>query len=140
MLELYASTTVSPNLLILLGEQHADPNDVYAYYDVAETALNYGILKGCKMFVSCAVFRSRKAEDRVYVAATTSQEAEKLGDKPFPFGRIISQTGPLLGLAKVEGFRIISILGSIKGNQDDESLSDILLDRLIKVLDLTLVK
>ncbi|MCJ7634281.1 hypothetical protein MUP77_18060, partial [Candidatus Bathyarchaeota archaeon] len=27
MLELYASTTVSPNLLILLGEQHADPND-----------------------------------------------------------------------------------------------------------------
>lgn len=143
MLELYASTSVSPNLLVLLGEQHADPNDVYAYYDVAETAFKYGVLKGCKTFISCSVFRSRKAEDRVYVAATISQEAsalaEKLGDKPFPFGRIVGQTGPLLGLAKVEGFGIISILGSVKGSQDDESLPDIILDRLIKVLDLTLV-
>ncbi len=142
-LELYASTIVSPNLLILLGEQNIDSNDVYAYYDVAEAAFNFGVLKGCKTFASCNVFRSRKAEDRVYVAATTSQEAstlaEKLGDKPFPFGRIISQTGPLLGLAKIGGFRVISILGSIKGSQDDDSLPDLLLDRLIKVLELTLV-
>ena len=142
-LELYASKSVLPNLLILLGEQNIDPNDVYAHYDVAEAAFNFGVLKGCKTFVSCAVFRSQKSEDRVYVAATTSKEAsalaEKLGDKPFPFGRIISQTGPLLGLAKVGGFRIISILGSVKGSQDDESLPDVLFDRLIKVLDLTLV-
>lgn len=142
-LEFFASKHVSPNLLMLLGDQHSQPDDVYAYYDVAEKALEYGVLKGCKTFVSCAVFRSHKAEDRIYIAATTSQEAsilaEKLGDNSFPFGKIINQTGPLLGLAKIRGFKIISILGLIKGGPEDESLPNILLDRLVKVLDLMLV-
>jgi proteasome assembly chaperone (PAC2) family protein len=142
-LEFYAAEGVSPNLLIFLGEQHADPNDVYAYYDVSEAALNYAIAKGCKIFASCAIFRSKRAEDRVYVAATTSQEAtslsEKLGDKPFPFGKIIGQMGPLLGLAKVQGYKVLSILGSIKGDQEDENMANILLDRLVKAIELTLV-
>ena len=142
-LEFYATKDVSPNLLILLGEQHADSNDVYAYYDVSETALNYAVTEGCKIFTSCAIFRSKRAEDRVYVAGTTSKEAtslsEKLGDKPFPFGKIIGQTGPLLGLAKAQGYKVLSILGSIKGDQEDENIMNILLDRLIKAIKLTLV-
>lgn|GEM_PF-2566327 len=142
-LEFYASTSVSPNLLILLGEQHANPDDVYAYYDVAEAALDYGVLQGCKAFISCVVFRSRRAEDIIHVAATTSQEAsalaEKLGGKPFGLGRIVSQMGPLLGLAKARGFKVMSILGPLKGRPGDEAMANILLDRLVKALDLALV-
>jgi proteasome assembly chaperone (PAC2) family protein len=142
-LEFHASTRVSPNLLILLGEQHANPDDPYAYYDVAETALDYGVLKGCKAFTSCSVFRSQRAEDRIYVAATTSQEAsslaEKLGVKPFRFGRIVSQMGPLLGLAKARGFEAICILGALRGGPYDEGLASLLFDHLVKALGLTLV-
>jgi len=142
-LEVYASARVSPNLLVLLGDQHANPDDVYAYYDVAETVLEYGVRQGSKTFASCAVFRSRRAEDRVYVAATTSEEAsslaERLGGKPFSFGRIVSQMGPLLGLARVRGFRIICVLGPLKGGPEDEAMASILFDRLTKALELTMV-
>ena len=138
-----ASESVAPNLLILSGEQNANPDDVYAYYNVAEKALDYGVQQGCKMFTSCAVFRSRRAEDTIYVAATTSEEAsvlaEKLSGKPFGFGRIVSQMGPLLGLAKVHGFKVVSILAPLKGGSQDEALASILLDRLVKALSLTLV-
>lgn len=142
-LEFYTSTGVSPNLLILLGEQHANPDDVYAYYDVAETALDYGVLQGCKTFASCSVFPSRRAENRIYVAATTSDEAasiaEKLGGKPFSFGRIVSQMGPLLGLAKARSFRVICILGPLKGGPEDGAMASILFDSLVKALELTIV-
>jgi len=141
-LEFYASTKVSPNLLILLGEPHANPDDVYAYYDVAEAALDYGVLQGCKAFTSCSIFRSRRAEERIYVAATTFQEAsslaEKLGCKPFGFGRIVSQMGPLLGLAKIRGFKVICVLGPLRGDPGDEALGNLLFDRLVKALGLTL--
>lgn len=142
-LEFYASARVSPNLLILLGEQHANPEEVYAYYDVAETALDHGVLQGCRTFASCAVFRSRRVEDRIYVAATTSDEAaslaEKLGSKPFSLGRIVGQMGPLLGLAKTRSFRVICILGSLKGGPEDGAMASILFDGLVKALELTIV-
>lgn len=142
-LEFYASASVVPNLLILLGEQHADPNDVHAYYDVAEAALDYGVLQGCKTFAACGVFRSRRAINRIYVAATTPEEAsslaERLGCSPFTFGRIVSHTGPLLSLAKMRGFKVLCILGSLKGGPEDEVLSSILLDGLVKALELTMV-
>ncbi len=143
-LEFYASRSVLPNILLLVGESRANNDDVYANYDIAEAALDYGISNGCKTFLSCSIFRSQRAEERVYIAASSAQEAtflaEKLGDKPFPFGRIFSQTGPLLGMAKIEGFKVISILGSIKGNPEDSDLPEILLDRILRVVDLSLVQ
>jgi uncharacterized protein len=143
-LEFYASKQVLPNVLLLVGELQASNDDVYANYDIAKAALDYGILNGCKTFLSCSIFRSQRAVERVYVAATSAQEAsvlaEKLGDKPFPFGRIFSQTGPLLGMAKIEGFKAVSILGSIKGDSEDADLPEILLDRILRVVDLSLVQ
>lgn len=142
-LEFYASKHVLPNVLLLVGELQADNDDVYANYDIAKAALDYGVLNGCKTFLSCSVFRSQRAVERIYVAAGSAQEAsvlaEKLGDKPFPFGRIFGQMGPLIGMAKIEGFRVVSILGSIKGDSEDADLPDILLDRLLRAVDLSLV-
>ena len=143
-LEFYASKQVLPHILLLVGELQASNDDVYANYDIAKAALDYGILNGCSTFLSCSIFRSQRATERVYIAATDAQEAsvlaEKLGDKPFPFGRIFSQTGPLLGMAKIEGFKVVSILGSIKGDSEDADLPEILLDRILRVVDLSLVQ
>jgi proteasome assembly chaperone (PAC2) family protein len=142
-IEFHASSNVTPNLLILTGEQNADPNDVYANYEIAETVLDYSVAQGCKTFVSCTVFRSRRAKDAVYVASATSSEAsvlaERLGVKTFGFGRIVSQMGPLLGLAKARGFRVISILGPLKSSPEDETLPGILLDVLAEALELKLI-
>jgi proteasome assembly chaperone (PAC2) family protein len=142
-IEFHASNSVTPNLLVLTGEQSADPNDVYAHYEIAETVLDHAIALGCKTFISCTVFRSRRAKDAIYVASTTSREAsglaERLGAKTFSFGRIVSQMGPLLGLARARGFKVMSILGPLKSSAEDEALPGILLDVLAEALELKLV-
>jgi len=45
--------------------------------------------------------------------------------------------GPLLGLAKAHSFRVICILGSLKGGPEDGAMASILFDSLVKVLELT---
>jgi hypothetical protein len=47
--------------------------------------------------------------------------------------------GPLLGLAKARGFRVISILGPLQSSPEDETLPEILLDVLAEALELKLV-
>jgi proteasome assembly chaperone (PAC2) family protein len=139
-LDIYAATKVTPNLLILSGAENLDPDNVQAHYELAETILKNATEMGCKRFITCTAIRSKKAEEKIYIAATSSAETtqitERHGGKPFSLGRIMIPTGPLLGLAKTSGLRVLCIIGIIAEDQTEEETAQLLYDYLVGALEL----
>ncbi len=137
-LELHAATKVTPNLLILSGTEHLDQDNVQAHYELAETILRQAIRMGCKRLVTCTTMRSKRAEEKIYIAATNAAEANKVteehGGKPFELGRVTLPTGPLLGLAKIHGLQVLCIIGMAEDRTDNET-AQLLYNYLLETLE-----
>ena len=138
--DIYAATKVTPNLVILTGAEHLDPDDVQAHYELADIILKNATAMGCRRFATCTAIRSKKAEEKIYIAATNSAETiqitERHGGKPFSLGRIMIPTGPLLGLARTNGHKVLCIIGIIAEDQTEEETAQLLYDYLVGALEL----
>jgi proteasome assembly chaperone (PAC2) family protein len=136
-LDIYAVSNVAPNLLIITGEEDLDPDDFRAHYEFAEAILDYSTKMGCQRLITGTAIRSRRAQERIYVAATTSSEAaktaEKFGGKPFSLGRINIPTGPLIGMAKIRGYRVLCIIATLDEQTKFEEITSLLYDYIIRV-------
>jgi len=128
--DLYASELFDPNIVIMSGDAGPSPDDGQAHYEVFNTTLGFARELGCRRFLSFGSFQAEKAEDKIYVAATTgrlvSSVTGKLGGKPFAKGRIDGLIGMILGLARVQGFPAICVLGlSEKNRYPDDTAHEI---------------
>ncbi|MEM2094461.1 MAG: PAC2 family protein [Candidatus Bathyarchaeia archaeon] len=138
-LEIYAAAQLTPGLLILTGTDQLDQENVQAYYELADTILKCAIELECRKVVACTTMRSKKAEERIYIAATDTAETKEIvgkhGGKPFMLGRITLPMGPLLGLAKIHGLKVLCIIGMITEDSTFSEVTQLLYDYLIAILE-----
>lgn len=113
--DIYAGEVFKPNTVIMTGESSPNSEDSKAHYEIFSSIFDFVENLGCRRFLTFGAFQMEKTEDRIYVAATTSNLVssitEKLGGKPFIKGRIDGQIGMIVGLAKIHELPGICVLG-----------------------------
>ena len=136
--DLYKSTIFKPNIVLMTGDIGPSHDDGPAHYEVLNCLFNSAKDWGCRRFLSLGVFVSDKAEDRIYVSATSrslvSSITGKLGGKPLTMGRIDGLTGMTLGLARLHGFPAICILGMPENNNYPDDLAQEIFHFVLDVL------
>lgn len=112
--EFYTNNQPEPNIILLAGNDQSLPEDSYSNYEIFTTIFNYAKKVGCNKFMSYGGFTPEKAEDAIYVAATSGRLAlnivKKFGGKVFTQGRISGSIGLILGLANSQGLKGVCIL------------------------------
>ena len=116
--QFYAAKTEKNHYIILTGELQPSMEDTRAHYDICDEILNFVEKHGCKFIVTIGGISTPNPTNEVYIAATSEKLAKKhhrKGTKIYSEGRIIGATGLLLGLAKIRGWKGISLLGATTG-------------------------
>ncbi|MFH0897764.1 MAG: PAC2 family protein [Candidatus Bathyarchaeota archaeon] len=136
--DFYASEIFNPNIVIMTGESSPNPEYSQAYYEIFTSTFNLAEELGCRRFLSFGAFQREKADDKIYVAATTdglvSSITQKLGGKAFAKGSIDGQIGMIVGMAKVKKLPAICVLGLYETNTDGEETAQNIFQYVIEVL------
>lgn len=137
--EFHASNQFEPNILLLTGDAQSLSDDTYANYEIFATIFNYAREMGCKRFVSYRCFKSNRAENAIYVAATSgklaSNIAEKFSGKIFNRGRLEGSVGLILGLAHSQGLKGVCVLKPLVDRVPQEVAALSLFNYLLKLLE-----
>ena len=137
--ELYTNLNFQPNTIILTGEIHPLPEYTPGYYDVFETVFNYVIKLGCKRFITFGNFISNKPEREIYIASTSDKLSktfiEKFGGRLFSKGRVDGLIGMIIGLARLNNYHGVCILGASTEGTPNETMATPVFDYILKVLE-----
>ncbi len=126
----YASSAVSPNLLILTGDYQPLPENVHVHYELCRQVLELAKSFQVRYILTVGGFPvpnklimdllpARLKEDvesgkRIFVASSSEdllKELVKQGAAIYRQGRIYGATGLIVGLAKEEGIPAAAVLG-----------------------------
>ena len=121
--EFYASSTESPNLIILTGDAQPSLEDITAHYQLCDEMLDFVEKHGSNFIVTIGGVPTPSPTREIYVAATSDSLALKYMEKGaivYAKGRIMGATGLLLGLAKKRGWEGVCLLGATTGIKADK--------------------
>jgi proteasome assembly chaperone (PAC2) family protein len=135
--EFYASTK-SPNYIILIGDSQPALEDVPAHYELCNDILDFVINLGCKSIITLDGAPTTQPTKEIFVAATSKKIAKEYVDNgavTYKGGRIIGDSGLLLGLAEKRRIKGVCLLGSTPGLTADREAAFRVYRLLRKVLE-----
>jgi proteasome assembly chaperone (PAC2) family protein len=134
--EFYASVK-SPNFIILIGDSQPALEDVPAHYELCNDILDFVINLGCKSIITIDGAPTTQPTKEIFVAATSKKLAKEYvenGAITYKGGRIIGDSGLLLGLAEKRALKGVCLLGSTPGLTADREAAFRIYRLLRKVL------
>jgi|GEM_PF-673569 proteasome assembly chaperone (PAC2) family protein len=140
--EVYGSKNSRPNLLLITGQYHPDPESIEACYEVSEAILRLAIRFGCRRFVCLEGHLVKSGKVSVQVAATSKRLAALIarrgGGQIYRRRVIAGVPGLLLGLARLRRLSGVCLLTTTSGKVPDEEAAKVTLDFLKEALRLDL--
>lgn len=138
--EFFASTTCTPNVVVLMGDIQLSPEEILGHYELCDMILDFAQSINCKKLVTLGGYPAQTPEaSGIYVAATSESLAASLAGKEasiYKGGGISGATGLILGLAKIRGLEGTSILGATSDMVQDNATATAIFQFLTKVLGL----
>jgi len=135
----YASTEHSPNLIILRGNIHPDPNDIPAQYIVSDMILRFASKRSCRRVITVDGYLAEPGKTGVYVAATSKKIADTLAKRCeaqiMGEGKIPGPSGLIVGLARLRGMRGVCFLGATTNQKPDREAALMVFKCLGKLID-----
>ncbi|MBS7609034.1 PAC2 family protein [Candidatus Bathyarchaeota archaeon] len=136
--EVYGSKDSRPNLLLITGQYHPDPESIESCYEVSDAILRFAIRLGCRRFVSLDGHLTKSGKVSILVAATSRRLATILAERgggQIYRGKVISGVpGLFLGLARLRGLSGACLLTTTSGKALDEEAAKVTIDFLKKAL------